>query len=118
MEVALRRRLEGVADIAISQGQQTADVRFEPGPHRFDPKVLRAAVSETGIEVLDVDVEACGRIAVEGDRRWLEAGQNRFIVANPPQHPALPIGEAVCVNGRLDDSVDPVQLLVSAVTRP
>jgi hypothetical protein len=118
MEVALRRRLDGVTAIAISQGQQTADVRFAPGAHRFDPKVFRATVGEAGIELVQFDLEACGRISREGGRTWLHAGPNRFAVAEDTPIADIPTGEPVCVSGRLDDALDPARLVGAHVTRP
>jgi hypothetical protein len=61
MEVALRRRLEGVASISISQERQTAEVAFARGPHIFSPEEFRAAVGEADVEVLSFEIEACGR---------------------------------------------------------
>jgi len=62
MEVALRRRLEGVATVAISQQHQTAEVRFAPGPHVFSAAEFRAAAGEADVEVVSFAIEACGRM--------------------------------------------------------
>ena len=62
MEVALRRRLEGVARIAISQQHQTAEVAFAPGPYVFSPEEFRAAVGEAEVEVISFEIEACGHV--------------------------------------------------------
>jgi hypothetical protein len=96
MEVALRRRLEGVARIAISQQHQTAEVAFAPGPHVFSPEEFRAAVAEAEVEVISFEIEACGHVesglpaeagsntAAKGGAsglRWFVAGRNRFLLS-------------------------------------
>lgn len=106
MEVALRRRLEGVATIAISQQQQTAEVVFAPGPHVFVPDQFRAAVKEADVEVLSFELEACGRIEETGLTRWFVAGLNRFVVRDV----SLQVGRTACVSAALDDRREPHEL--------
>jgi hypothetical protein len=113
MEVALRRRLEGVADIAISQSRQTVNVKLAPGPHTFSPEVFRKAVDEAGVEVIAFTIDACGTVEPEGDRRWFVAGKNRFLLAGKTP---VTDDEPLCVNGRLDDKSTPPQLEVSTAT--
>jgi hypothetical protein len=60
MEAALRRRLEGVSRIAISQEQQTAEVAFGAAAVAFAPEEFRAAVGEADVEVLTFHIELCG----------------------------------------------------------
>jgi len=132
MEVALRRRLEGVATIAISQQHQTAEVRFAPGPHVFSAAEFRAAVGEADVEVVSFAIEACGRMEA-GDRgdtgatgaagagapggtgaavaevdaaRWFVAGPNRFIVGRGSLS-----GGAACISAALDDRREPYELV-------
>jgi hypothetical protein len=113
MEVALRRRLEGVADVAISQSRQTVDVKLLPGPHVFSPNVFREAVDEAGVEVLTFTVDACGTVEREGDRRWFVAGTNRFLLAGST---TVAEDEPLCVSGRLDDKSTPPRLEVSSAS--
>jgi hypothetical protein len=103
MEVALRRRLEGVSEISISQSEQTAEVRFE-GDHSFSPAAFRKAVGEAGVKVLRFDVDACGNAADERGQRWLIAGKNRWPLIGDR---TIPLGQPLCVSGRLDDRTDP-----------
>lgn len=112
MEVALRRRLEGVADIAISQSRQTALVTFTAGPHVFSPRTFRDAVDETGVEVLTFRIDACGIAEHVGSERWFVAGKNRFLLA---EGATVPAGDRVCVSGRLDDTSTPARLEVASV---
>jgi hypothetical protein len=132
MEVALRRRLEGVATVAISQQHQTAEVRFAPGPHVFSAAEFRAAAGEADVEVVSFAIEACGRMEA-GDRgdtgatgaagagapggtgaavaevdaaRWFVAGPNRFIVGRGSLS-----GGAACISAALDDRREPYELV-------
>jgi len=106
MEVALRRRLEGVATISISQQQQTTHVVFVPGPQVFSPGEFRAALREADVEVVSFDVDACGRIEDDGIRRWLVAGRNRFVVTDG----SLLGVRTACVSAALVDGREPHEL--------
>ena len=108
MEVALRRRLDGVADISISQREQTAEVTFGDGDYAFSPDAFRKAVGEAGVVVLQFRIDACGAVRDEGQQRWLVAGKNRWLLKSGAATPAaLPVGQPLCVSGRLDDRAEP-----------
>jgi hypothetical protein len=107
MDLALRRRLEGVAEVRISQARQTAEVRFAPGPHAFAAGEFRAAVAEAGVEVLRFEVDACGRVEHAGDAIWFAAGPNRFTLA---QTPAFADAGDQCLSAVLDDREPPGRL--------
>ncbi|MPY90022.1 MAG: hypothetical protein GEU99_19125 [Luteitalea sp.] len=110
--MALRRRLEGVADISISLSEQTVEVKFTEGHTAFSPKVFRNAAQEAAVEVLTLQIDACGVIEQKASERWLAAGENRFLLV---EGRAVPDGEAVCVSGRLDDRSGPSRLEITAV---
>jgi FAD synthase len=109
MEVALRRRLEGVAAISISQQDQTAEVSFVLATERFSPEQFRAAVGEADVEVLAFEIEACGMVAsgAQGGR-WFVAGANRFSLKGE----VAPGNDGVgCVSATLDDRRAPYELV-------
>ena len=99
MDVALRRRLEGVASISISQSQQTAEVDFADGPHAFSATAFREAVGEADVEVVRFEADVCGVVVHDQGRRWLAAGPERFLLADGE----WATGQQVCVTGRLGD---------------
>jgi len=111
MEVALRRRLEGVDGISISQARQTAEVTFLSTPHAFSATAFREAVGEADVEVVDLEVDVCGVIVPEQERRWLVAGSERFLLANGN----WPVEQPVCMTGRLVNGPDPAQLVMEGV---
>lgn len=106
VEVALRRRLEGVATVSISISEQTTEVAFAPG-HAFVPAVFREAVKEAGVEVLSFEIEACGVTERIDDHWWLTTGADRFLLV---AHELPAPGQAVCASGRLDDRSTPSRL--------
>lgn len=112
MEVALRGRLEGVADVSISQREQTAEVRFDGGDHRFSPEAFRKAVGEAGVVVVSFEIDACGSIEQDREQQWLVAGKNRLLLTGG--RPVAP-DRMMCVSGRLDDRAQPLRLDVTDV---
>jgi hypothetical protein len=112
MEVALRSRLDGVSNVAISQTDQMATVEFTPGAGPFAPETMREAIKESNVEVLALKVDACGVVEEQGNQRWLAAGANRLLLENAEAAPAGPI---VCVSGTLDDRSEPYRLEVASI---
>ncbi len=102
MEVALRRRLDGVARISISQARQTAEVEFAATPHTFSATAFREAVGEADVEVVSFEADVCGVVVQEQDRRWLTAAADRYLL--PPGGWVL--GARVCATGRLFEDAD------------
>jgi hypothetical protein len=109
MEVALRRRLDGVKDISISQSEQTAEVTFTEGDRAFSPGAFREAVGEAGVKVLVFQIDVCGVIKQEGQQMSLVAGKNRWPVTGAG---SVSLDKPLCVSGRLDDSTRPPHLQV------
>lgn len=112
MEASLHGRLEGVDTISISQSRQTAEVTFTPGDHAFSLPDFRDAIRQADVEVLTVDLEACGIVEQSTDERWLVAGTNRFMLVGSDT--AAP-GQIVCVSGQLDDQSGRHRLTVTAI---
>lgn len=110
MDVALRRRLDGVAHIAISQSQQTAEVTFAEGPHVFSPTAFREAVGEADVEVVRFEVDVCGVGVEDQGRRWLAGRTERFLLADGEWSP----GQHVCVSGRLGDGSEHAHLVLES----
>lgn len=106
MELALRRRLDGVVDVRISQHRQTASVVFSPGAHAFAASEFRGAVGEADVQVVRFEIDACGRVERAGASTWLNAGGNRFLLTALP---STVIGD-YCLSGVLDDGVSPARL--------
>jgi hypothetical protein len=106
MDLALRRRLAGVADVRISQEQQTAEVVFTAGAHAFSPDEFRAAVKEADVDVVGFEIEACGRFESDGASHWFVAGSNRVAIGE--SSPTL--AGASCLSAGLDDRVEPGRL--------
>lgn len=110
MEVALRRRLAGVADVSISQSRQTVNVSFVPGTFVFSAAAFREAVAEAEVEVLALEAQVCGVVAEDGVLRPLSAREPPLVRLHgrPSQ-----TGDAICVAGRLDDAAVPYVLEIA-----
>lgn len=113
MEVALRRRLEGVTAIDISQERQTAEVRFRPAASRFSPAAFREAVKEADVEVSSFVIDVCGIVVQDGTRAFVHAGTDRYLLASA--QPATP--DLVCFTAQLDDSTTPGTIGVAPAAR-
>ena len=106
----MRRRLEGVAEVFISQSQQTAMLTFVPGTVAFSAAAFRSAIAEADVEVLRVDMEVCGVIS-EGHLHWRGASATPVVVIRG----APPRNGPGCVTGRLNEHAVPYELLVTDV---
>jgi hypothetical protein len=109
MEVALRRRLEGVAEISISQHEQRATVTFVPGTHVFSSEGFRAAVAEADVDVITFDARVCGVVDRNGMLGSL-AGAEPFVQLRGD----IPQGRSICATGRLNDHEQPYELDVAS----
>jgi hypothetical protein len=103
MEVALRRRLDGVDTVAISQSEQRAEVTFTDGPRALVLATVRAAIEGAGMKLVALRVDACGQLETEGAERRLIAGENRFTLEGEA---GGTVGYA-CVTGRLVEHTAP-----------
>ena len=107
----MRRRLEGVASVSISLGNQTTQVAFVGG-QPFSPEVFQETLAEVGGEVLAFHVEACGALEHDNRQNWLLAGTDRFLLIGEALEPAR---QRICVTGRLETSTNPYRLHVTKV---
>jgi hypothetical protein len=106
MDMALRRRLDGVAEIRISQERQTAEVLFTADAQALATSEFRAAVGEADVEVLRFEIDVCGRFEREGATTLFVAASNRFLVADePPSSSGL-----TCLSADLNDGTVPALL--------
>jgi hypothetical protein len=110
MEVALRRRLSGVAEVSISQSQQTAAVTFVSGTRAFSAAAFRDAVAEAEVEVVSLEVDVCG---VADDQNVLRASINSRELLVALRGGGAPAGSTVCVTGRLDERAEIPELQVT-----
>jgi hypothetical protein len=106
MEMALRRRLDGVVSVSISQQRQHAEVAFAPGAPAFAPSEFRAAAAEAEVDVVAFEIDACGRAERDGTSEWLLTSGTRFAVAPG----ALPGDRSVCIRAALRDAPLPYRL--------
>jgi hypothetical protein len=113
MEVALRRRLVGVAEVSISQSEQTAAVTFAREAGTFSAAEFRSAVAEADVEVVAFQASVCGVVNDRNELRLRDhAGQ---LLVRLRGGDALDKGTSICVSGQLDDRSEPYELQVATV---
>jgi hypothetical protein len=110
MDVALRRRLDGVAHISISQSRQTAEVAFAARRAAFSTVAFREAVGEADVEVLHFEVDVCGTVTLDGGQRWLSASPERILLFGGE----WAAGQRVCLTGRLAEAPDRSYLAIES----
>jgi hypothetical protein len=114
MEVALRRRLVGVAEVSISQSEQTAAITFAPGTRSFSAAEFRTAVAEADVEVIVFEASVCG---IVGERNELRSRNDLGQPMVRLRDSDAAAGASICATGRLDDRAEPYELQVT-VSRP
>ena len=85
---------------------------FAPGDHPFSIETFKGALRQAGVEVVSMEIDACGQVERRGDERLLRAGTTEFVLRNGSGAVA---GMSVCVAGRIHEGPDQVALLVSRV---
>jgi hypothetical protein len=112
MEVALRRRLAGVAEVSISQSQQTAVVTFVSGTRAFSAAAFTYAVAEAEVDVVSLEVDVCGVVDDQSVLRSSTEGQRPFVRLRGGNTDAV---GTVCVTGRLDERTELPELEVKSL---
>ena len=98
----------------VDQQSNVVFVTYNPNTH-FEPEVLRNAAEEAGTTFPIIQIIARGRIVEEGESRFLVAGEDRFLLIEPPASaPPLPAASetVLLVIASVDDSADPIRLKI------
>ena len=106
----MRRRLAGVAEVSISQSQQTAAVTFVSGTRAFSAAAFREAVAEAEVNVVSLEVDVCGVVDDQSVLRSSTGGQQPFVRLRGAIADA---DSTVCVTGRLDEGPELPELEVT-----
>jgi len=97
--------------VVVDQQSNVVFVTYKPNTH-FDPSILREAADEGGAAFLLIQIVARGHIIVEGDKHFLIAGEDRFVLIEPKlSGPPLPEAsdKELAVIASIDDSTDPIR---------
>jgi len=100
--------------VIVDQQTNVVFVTYNLNTH-FEPEVLRNAAEEAGTAFPLIQIIARGRIVKDGDRRFFVAGEDRFLLIEPPASaPPLPAASetALSVIASVDDSADPIRLKI------
>ena len=108
MEVAIRR-LDGVDQVEISMQRQQVAVTYK-GAASFQPQALREAVGHASVSIVRFQIQARGRLQVQGDKQFFLAGKDRFLLVSPPK---MPDDQTLLIGGEiLNDAATPMELKV------
>ena len=98
----------------MDQQSNVVFVTYNPNTH-FECAALRNAAKEAEAAFLLIQIVARGRIVEEGDKHFLVAGEDRFLLIEPPASaPPLPAASdaVLSVIASVDDSADPIKLKI------
>jgi len=100
--------------VIVDQQSNVVFVTYQPNT-RFEPAILRAAAEEAGAVFLLIQIVARGRVMEEGTKHFFVAGEDRFVLIEPPESaPPLPAASdaELTVIASVDDSANPFKLKV------
>ena len=96
----------------VDQQSNIVFVTYNPNTH-FEPAVLRNAAKEADAAFLLIQIVARGRIVEEGAKHFLVAGEDRFLLIEPPAPPLPAASDTVLLAvASVDDSADPIKLKI------
>ncbi|MBI2819037.1 MAG: hypothetical protein HYX73_03580 [Acidobacteria bacterium] len=98
----------------MDQQSNIVFVSYQPNTH-FEPAILRDAAEEAGAVFLLIQIVARGRVMEEGAKHFFVAGEDRFVLIEPPESaPPLPAASnaELTVIASVDDSADPMRLKI------
>lgn len=110
----LQRSLQaqyGRSTIHVDDDRDSAQITFAD-KEQFTPAAFDAAVARVRMHVVSLRVQACGTVHTSDGKKWLTAGQNRFLIRSDREVPEQPI----CADGTLDTHSDPATYQISAFT--
>ena len=107
METALLS-LDGVANAASKTSKQMFVVIYKPGAS-FQPKAIRDAVKEIGVDVVRFHIIARGTVNEEDGKQFFTAGKDRFLIVNSTKQP---VECTLGIAGTVDDSTIPPQVKI------
>ena len=100
--------------MVVDQQSNIVFITYKPKTH-FEPAILRDAAEEAGAAFLLIQIMARGRVMEEGEKHFFIAGEDRFVLIEPPPSaPPLPAAsdKELSVIASVDDSADPVRLKI------
>jgi hypothetical protein len=102
------RKVEGIDRISVSMSKQMVAATFKDGA-RFTPAKYREAIAKAEVRVKAFSLAMRGTAEEDAGKTYFVAGDNRFLVENPPNN--LPLGKLVKVTAVVDDSAEPYKIV-------
>jgi hypothetical protein len=94
-------------------------VTYKPDTH-FDAAILRTAAEKADAEFVLIQIVARGNLVEEGSKHYLVAGDDKFLLVEPPADKPLPAPskDVLSVIGTIDDSQPEMRLKVIQARLP
>ena len=105
------KQLGTLDKIQISKSQEAVMMTYKPGA-TFQPADIRSALKKTEVGVAQFQIGAKGRVQEQGGKRFFVAGKDKFLLVSAANSPKMPIGNAVSIEGTVNDAVSPMELRV------
>lgn len=105
-------RVPGIDHVKISLSQEAILLTYKPGA-TFDPKAIRDVLAPLQVGVVQFQISARGEVRQEGDKPFLLAGKDKFLVLEGS--PAAPLNKPVHLEGVLYDRESPMQVKILTV---
>ena len=105
------KQLGTLDKIQISKSQEAVMLTYKPGA-TFQPADIRSALKKTEVGVAQFQIGAKGRVQEQGGKRFFVAGKDKFLLVSAANSPKMPIGNAVSIEGTVNDAVSPMELRV------
>ena len=105
-------RVPGVDHVKISLSQEAILLTLKPGV-AFDPKAIRDVLGPMKVGVVQFQISVRGEVRKEGDKPFLLAGKDKFLVLDGSS--AIPLDTPVHVEGVLYDRASPMELRILTI---
>jgi hypothetical protein len=109
------KKIEEIDRVSISMSRQMVAATFKEGA-RFLPAVYREAIAKAEVRVKAFNLTMRGTALKDDGKTYFVAGENRFLIANPPGD--LPLGVSLRITAAVDDATEPYEITSIAEMKP
>ena len=105
------RRMAGVEDVKISLSSESITLSYNAGT-KFDPKEVRQVLSPLDVGVVLFRVSAQGFVQQRGEKWFLAAGKNEFMIAPAALPSDIDRDDPILIEGIINYRKDPMELKI------
>jgi hypothetical protein len=105
------KRMDGVDKVTISLSQEAIMLSYKPDS-AFDPAAIRRVLKSMEVGVVQLQINARGRVQEQGGKRFFVAGKNKFVLAAAGNAAGVPVGTPVSIEATLNDGLSPMEVKI------